>query len=540
MLLGIALHAALSFGDLEWIVRDTRRSGVFGLFFLAIHGFRMPLFFLLSGFFTAMLWRKRGLKALLHHRVRRIVVPLALCMITIIPVMNVSVWVAIAFGSKSESQGETQQDIWTAASEGDLEAIKEHLDGGADVDALGPDNDTTPLILAAILGQSEAVDLLIRMGADVNARDKNGSTALHVAAFVGHPEAAESLIAAGADVSALNGDGTTVRDTLKADWGITQFIAGILGIELDREDVYAGREKIVSLLNDIERDGSGTPLNAGDGKPSWEDEKDRDGVGALVGWLMYALMYASVFHHLWFLWHLCWLVLAFALYAVVADRLGWRGLSDWAVVSPARFLWLVPLTMLPQWFMEGFGPDTSAGILPMPRVLGYYAIFFGFGALYYDRDDDEGRAGKWWRGTLPVALLFVLPLGLWAMEGGKNSTDELLRLMSTALKVIYAWTMTFGLMGMFRSLCSRENRKTRYVSDSSYWLYIAHLPPMILAQAWVRDWPVPALVKFVFISVLVTGVLLVMYQTLIRYTVIGTLLNGARQRPGKQTVDTTG
>ncbi|MFM1558046.1 MAG: acyltransferase family protein [Roseibacillus sp.] len=44
----------------------------------AIHGFRLPLFFLVSGFFTAMLWRHRGLKELVKLRSKRILLPLAI------------------------------------------------------------------------------------------------------------------------------------------------------------------------------------------------------------------------------------------------------------------------------------------------------------------------------------------------------------------------------------------------------------------------------------------------------------------------------
>ena len=61
--------------------------------FEAIHGFRMPLFFLVSGFFTAMLWRTRGLRALLKQRTTRILLPLVLGGLTIIPATNVvSYW----------------------------------------------------------------------------------------------------------------------------------------------------------------------------------------------------------------------------------------------------------------------------------------------------------------------------------------------------------------------------------------------------------------------------------------------------------------
>ena len=60
---------------------------------------------------------------------------------------------------------------------------------------------------------------------------------------------------------------------------------------------------------------------------------------------------------------------------------------------------------------ENYGPDTSTGILPMPQILAYYAVFFFFGALYFDCDDQEGQLGRWWRITLPVALLVVFPIG---------------------------------------------------------------------------------------------------------------------------------
>ena len=44
--------------------------------------------------------------------------------------------------------------------------------------------------------------LLIANGADVNAKDDDGSTPLHYAAHEGHKEIAELLIAKGADVNA--------------------------------------------------------------------------------------------------------------------------------------------------------------------------------------------------------------------------------------------------------------------------------------------------------------------------------------------------
>lgn len=59
MLLGIGLHAMLSFLPGSRPVKDAHQNELYYLPFAAIHGFRMPLFFLISGFFTALLWRRR-------------------------------------------------------------------------------------------------------------------------------------------------------------------------------------------------------------------------------------------------------------------------------------------------------------------------------------------------------------------------------------------------------------------------------------------------------------------------------------------------
>ena len=93
---------------------------------------------------------------------------------------------------------------------------------------------------------------------------------------------------------------------------------------------------------------------------------------------------------------------------------------------------------------------------------------------------------------------------------------------------LFVWLMIFGLIGVFRKFFSGESLKIRFVSDSAYWLYIAHLPLIQVLQIWVSDWPVPSLMKIVVICVVTTALLLVAYRYLIRYTPVGTMLNGKR------------
>ena len=91
--------------------------------------------------------------------------------------------------------------IQTAAGDGDTEAVKEFLATGVDVNAKDPGG-FTPLHFAAMNGNKENAELLIAKGADVKAKNIAGSSPLHSSAYWGYKEIAELLIAEGADVNA--------------------------------------------------------------------------------------------------------------------------------------------------------------------------------------------------------------------------------------------------------------------------------------------------------------------------------------------------
>lgn len=75
LLLGIVLHATMSF-FLPIPAQDVSQSGVLALTFYVIHSFRMCLFFLIAGFFARMALHRRGTRAFVKDRARRIGVPL--------------------------------------------------------------------------------------------------------------------------------------------------------------------------------------------------------------------------------------------------------------------------------------------------------------------------------------------------------------------------------------------------------------------------------------------------------------------------------
>jgi len=116
--------------------------------------------------------------------------------------------------------------IHEAAQKGNIEAVKQHLDAGADVNAKDDVVEWTPLLHAAEGGHKEIIELLIAKGADVNAKNLRGETSLYDVVGRGHKEIAELLIAAGADVNAKDNDGSTpLHNAAKHDEVVELLIA---------------------------------------------------------------------------------------------------------------------------------------------------------------------------------------------------------------------------------------------------------------------------------------------------------------------------
>jgi len=92
MLLGILLHAAITYmvapmKGLLWPITQQPSHVIFDALFWWIHGWRIPLFFVMAGFFAAMLARRRGPGGFLKHRVLRILIPVIVASVTLLPAM---------------------------------------------------------------------------------------------------------------------------------------------------------------------------------------------------------------------------------------------------------------------------------------------------------------------------------------------------------------------------------------------------------------------------------------------------------------------
>jgi peptidoglycan/LPS O-acetylase OafA/YrhL len=502
IVLGIVLHASLAFYQAPWPVHDTRPSGLLGLVYLAIHGFRMPLFFLLSGYFTMLVYQRRGLGSLLRQRLARIVVPLVLAMATIVPLDGLLKRYAIRTGRPEPAIAEMFA--------GDAEAVRRRFAPGALAEGSDPVFQQRMLSLAACSNHPAVVAAVIDAGADVNARGGLGDTTLHEAVAYGSAEAVAVLLDRGADPRIPNRSGRTCLAMTLISPELVADYAPLLSLPpLDADEIARGRGRIRDLLGDVEMTVGGQLDRV---VLAYWGFLSSDRFRVRLGGKPFHLIDTNIFDHLWFLWFLCWLFAAFA--GLAMANLLPTGRHRW---------WLVPLSILPQLLMGQslsgfFGPDTSFGLLPQPHVLVFYGCFYFFGVATFAAEGMETRLGDRWPLLLPAATV-IFAAGIVTIG---------LRPAAAVLQPAYAWAMSLALIGLFHRFFARPTAGVAWFADASYWMYLAHVPLVLAAQIAVRDWPLPGGFKFLLILVGVTAVLLVSYAWCVRHTIIGRILNGPR------------
>ena len=186
--------------------------------------------------------------------------------------------------------------------------------------------------------------------------------------------------------------------------------------------------------------------------------------------------------------------------------------------------------------------------LNVPDLL-YASLFFFYGyGLYARRELIERLKGSgilaalWAIGTLAFSVNIVL-VAARAEASGQGAGDEtigMLWLIGTVFYGASAVLFSFGLVGLFERLLRSSRAWVRWLADSSYWIYIVHLPVVTFLTFYLahldRQGRLESLtgfgwsaeLKFLLACVVTTAIGLATYRYLVRYTPLGTLLNGKK------------
>jgi glucans biosynthesis protein C len=188
----------------------------------------------------------------------------------------------------------------------------------------------------------------------------------------------------------------------------------------------------------------------------------------------------------------------------------------------------VALSLDPGWLgLQGVPTPDQSLVTNLQAFVGF-GTAFGVGWLLHRQIGLIRILEQRWRLNLVLAVGLIA--ASFALAIVPQPGTDAIRVADATCYALAAWTTTFAVIGVALRFLSGFSATRRYVADASYWLYLIHLPIVMALQVAVSslDWPWP--VKFATILLVAVPVMFVSYQLLIRYSVIGAVLNGRRVR----------
>ncbi|MBI5278211.1 MAG: acyltransferase family protein [Burkholderiales bacterium] len=228
--------------------------------------------------------------------------------------------------------------------------------------------------------------------------------------------------------------------------------------------------------------------------------------------------------HLWFLWQLLWLCVAAALLMRLPRR--WFEAPKALLHLLGRRWWGFIVLAIPVG-LAGIGSrlgivEIVGSFLPPWGEWLHSGMFFAFGMMMYGHREEFFAHYREHRLRYALAgLLFYVLTGIAK------------RVLGPGLVVGYAyacagWLWSFSLVGYAVVVLAERHRLLGYLADSAYWVYLVHLPLVILFGAVMYEWQVHAIFKMALSIALTTAVCLGSYELFVRHTWVSVLLNGKR------------
>lgn len=230
--------------------------------------------------------------------------------------------------------------------------------------------------------------------------------------------------------------------------------------------------------------------------------------------------------HLWFLYYLAIITFVSVVVGLIFKKLPSisnqvTNAFNWTIQKPfLRIVIFAGLTAIVYFIMGTWNVSTSTSFTPDFNTFIYYFFFYMIGWVLFKSKHLLGTMMKFdWASTLVGCTLFTYYFFIG------NSFNYELKII---LKSFMVWFFIFGITGLFIRYGSHHSAKMRYISDSSYWVYLIHLTLTAIIPSFIVDWPLPSTIKFLIVLISTGVICFISYHYLVRGTFIGNFLNGRK------------
>ena len=236
--------------------------------------------------------------------------------------------------------------------------------------------------------------------------------------------------------------------------------------------------------------------------------------------------------HLWFLYYLALITgttVILGLSLKNAQKLTKRitNTFNWLIKRPLiRVIFFSALIFLTLLTLGTSMVDGSASLIPERNTFIYFLVFYLIGWVLFKSKQHLKTFMLYDRVCTISAIILAITQGLIIKIYGlePNSNSVILILFSSVVVCLFL----FGITGLFIRYGSNHSAKMRYISDSSYWVYLIHLPLTVIIPSLIWDLPFPTFLKFLIVLLSTTIICFVSYHYFVRNTFIGKFLNGRK------------
>ncbi len=244
--------------------------------------------------------------------------------------------------------------------------------------------------------------------------------------------------------------------------------------------------------------------------------------------------------HLWFLYYLCMFYLVFA----IGWKLGIFG-GAWLkrLANPKFVVFGLPLLVALS-LIVNFAPHPAPEhLVPELWAFGFFGVFFIVGAALFYEESLIDRLAPYcpWLGGISLVAYVVVYNNFPVVDA--RSTEIFLEqffqgvtitwqhVVMAMLESLIAVYMTVVCLVAGKLVLNRHNAIMRFISDSSYWIYLMHLPFLIFIQLFLMQFHLTAWGNFLLSSAATLFVGATSYLIFVRWTPIGWMLNGKKPVP---------
>ncbi len=235
--------------------------------------------------------------------------------------------------------------------------------------------------------------------------------------------------------------------------------------------------------------------------------------------------------HLWFLYYLCFFYLLIPLCRfLVRQSLHFEDRLTRLLASPGLLVALALYTAATLWPYHG-GQVHEGFVYFKPHLpsLSYYGSFFVLGYFFHHyRGFLKFLACNVSTWATLAAILFPLAMYASYVDNEVRGASFALHLGAVLANGLCTWTLIYLFIGGAQRYFDRESPWIQYVSQSSYWVYLIHMPLVCLAGWWLVQFDLPAVLKFLLVCGFTAVIAFLTFHYWVQKTWLSDFLHGRR------------